>query len=109
MGFLPKTISPNNTIIKEFHGYVWKTHNHRPRSMIKHLHDYDHPVIKSNFSPRDILVQILIFLLPNWKKMWKLFHLPLNYEICKRLMYLKEEERWIPSHDALTRLILQFP
>lgn len=81
--------------ITEFDRKLWKGHLFSKHMFFK---------IDCEFSNRELLGQILCFLLPNWFSIWPTFF-PLSYEIQCRLMEMKKQN-WQPDVGKFMKLLI---
>lgn len=56
-------------------------------------------------TPLQSLIQIIIFMLPNWQQLWVESNFPCSYETIKRLNRMKERE-WVPPPSKFVQQLL---
>jgi hypothetical protein len=91
---LPKKVNMVD-FIQDFERSIWKAHIHGNMSKFN---------IKGggDLTARDLLAQIICFLLPNWYQLWvEMFSY--SFEIQRRLWYLKKK-KWSPPIDDFARI-----
>jgi hypothetical protein len=85
--------------IVQFKEKLWAGHQFLP----SHLGPFQK--IKTNFTDRQILEQVLCYLLPNWQQVWCELGLPASFEVQRRLRFMKKEG-WKPPVQSFIKLIL---
>jgi hypothetical protein len=98
---LPLTIPPSTPFISEWENAVWRFNLH-----FEPFHSKD-VVIAATYTTKDLLFQIIIFSLPNWKQLWVEADLPCSFELIHRLNRLKSTN-WTPRADQYIRTILRY-
>jgi hypothetical protein len=104
--YLPQKNLLEMDSIDAFMKAIWRTHLYTPPELLKHFPKYRHVKMEVVFNEVDILAQALALSLPNWKQMW--FHMkwPINFEIMKRLNFLKEKTKWKIQEEELVSYLL---
>jgi hypothetical protein len=88
---------------------------HKPPKFIKEWDDrlwhaslYDDcSVVNARYNTTELLLQIIIFLLPNWDQLWFEADLPCSFEVMRRLGRLKEDN-WQPKPQEYVKAIMGF-
>lgn len=92
--------------ISYFEKIVWKGHLFKPQKLQKEHENYFKSEFIYDFKDNELLAQILCYVLPNWEEIWFYMDWPKPLEICKRLNYLKEGEKWVPDYIAISSVLL---
>jgi hypothetical protein len=98
---LPLTIPPSTPFINDWDNAVWRFNLH-----FEPFHSKD-VVIAATHTTKDLLFQIIIFSLPNWKQLWVEADLPCSFELTHRLHRLKHTN-WAPRADQFIRTMLRY-
>jgi hypothetical protein len=88
---------------------------HKPPKFIKEWDDriwhaslYDEcSVVNARYNTTELLLQIIIFLLPNWDQLWFEADLPCSFEVLRRLRGLKEDN-WQPKPQEYVKAVMGF-
>jgi hypothetical protein len=92
--------------ISHFEKIIWKGHLFKPPKLLQDQEYFFKSEFDYKFTDDQILAQILCFVLPNWEEIWFYMDWPKPLEICKRLNYLKEVEKWIPDYISISSVLL---
>ena len=92
--------------IDEFQKAIWRTNVYPPIELTAAFPKYRHPKFDFVFSDKELLAQALAFSLPNWKQIWFYMRWPCNFEIMKRLNFMKEQTKWKITEDELIPFLL---
>lgn len=112
---LPQDFSKNEQImnyINQFRNYIWDTRNMPMPQMHKYgievrdvFEEYGGAQYKNE---AQILMQIFCYHLPGkslWWKIWMLKHYPQTNEIRRRLLFLRNAEKWFIPDREIVRMI----
>jgi hypothetical protein len=102
-------------LIEQFKGYIWESQllpmpkmssqQRAFQSSAQHFFVYNEYV--SKLTMQDILMQVCVFHLFNWFTIWRDLKLwPLTFEIRRRLLFLKQEEKWRLTTDNICNIFL---
>lgn len=90
--------------LTEFKTTVWEPNIRTPNKL---LAVKLHRLPEMNYASRDILLQVLCFMLPNWGQVWTEMGWPFTHEIQRRLRFLKKDT-WRPNCNEFVKIIFNW-
>lgn len=94
--------------LKEFNNVLWMGHTVGPfsKQLKKNLVPGQKVKEIKNLHKKELLVQLITFLLPNYHIFWKKNNWNNNLEVQKRIFYIKNTIQWRPNVAQLTKYVL---